>query len=219
MKAILVILLITLVSTSAVLQEKQFNSATSEEEDVLKLLPSSIRNKLPYFFVKLAVGAVNEIESIGKAEWKETLGYFKKVFEKRGQTLFYKFFIELKSFTEGLQVNLKDCFVDLIRISIFNALADPKKAVLNFLEDIKDAKGFIKKYWIRFDRNNQKLTVSVIKEAVSKVPSEARKIISDALDNGRIYAVKQCKKLLGSTQQSLCALVSHFYIGKINKYY
>ena len=210
MKAILVILLITLVSTSVVLQEKQFNLATSEEEVELKLLPSSIRNKLPYIFVKIAVGAINEIESIGKSEWKEALGYFKKLFEKTGQTLFYKFFIELESFTKGLEVNLKHSFVDLIRISILNALADPKKAVLNFTKDIKDVKGFIKKYWLRLDIAKQRLTLCEIKDAVSKVPLEARKIIADALYNGRNYGMEQCKKLLGSTQKNLCRYVNFF---------
>ena len=178
--------------------------ATSEEEEVvLKNIFKDIGS--------IAVGAVKEIAQVGKAAWKEVLGGFKTLFENKGKTLLNDLWNGVKSFAKQLWTNLKDSFVDLLKNSILTALVDPKSALENFTTEIKDVKGFIKKNWPKFDiEGKTRLTLDQIKDAVSKVPSEVRSVVKDALDEGRSYAITKCQTLLGSTQQGLCKYVSHF---------
>ena len=85
---------------------------------------------------------------------------------------------------------MKDSFADLIRTSTLNALADPKNALLNFIEDIKEVKGFIKKYWLIPGDGKKRITLRQIKAAVSKIPIEAKKN-KDAMENGRSFTIEK----------------------------
>ena len=178
--------------------------ATSEEDEVvLKNIFKDIGS--------IAVGAVKEIAQVGKAAWKEVLGGFKTLFENKGKTLLNDLWNGVKSFAKNLWTNLKDSFVDLLKNSILTALVDPKSALENFTSEIKDVKGFLKKNWPKFEIDGQsKLTVEKIKDSVSKVPSEVRSVVNEALDQGRNVAMEKCKTLIGSTQKGLCKFVNYF---------
>ena len=178
--------------------------ATSEEEEVV--LKSFISEAL-----KAGGDVLKEIGQIGKAAWKEVLGGFKTLFENKGKTLLSDLWNGVQSFAKQLWTNLKDSFVDLLKNSILTALVDPKTALDNFTTEIKDVKGFLKNNWPKFEIDGQtKLTVEKIKDSVSKVPSEVRSVVNEALDKGRNIAMEQCKKLLGSTQKGLCNYVNYF---------
>ena len=177
--------------------------ATSEEEEVvLKNIFKDIGS--------IAVGAVKEIAQVGKAAWKEVLGGFKTLFENKGKTLLNDLWNGVKSFAKNLWTNLKDSFVDLLKNSILTALVDPKTALQNFTSEIKDVKGFIKKNWPKFPIPKKGATIEQIKDAVSKVPSEVRSVVNEALDQGRNVAMEKCKTLIGSKQKGLCKFVNYF---------
>ena len=178
--------------------------ATSEEEEVvLKTIWEEIKG--------IAGGLIKEIVEIGKTVWKEALGGIKKLFENNGKTLLTDLWNGVKSFAKELWTNVKDSFVDLLKNSILTALDDPKTALANFTSEIKDVKGFIKKNWPKFHIDGETgVTIQKIKEDISKLPSEVRSVINEALDKGRTVALEKCQKLLGSTQQGLCKYIQSF---------